>query len=54
MTDSQNINIVAIISELKNELADGNITRTTAFLDLVLSNGDALVELEEQLTNEGM
>lgn len=46
------IDMVTIIGKLKEELENGEVERTQAFLDLVLSNGDVLTELEEQLEDE--
>lgn len=46
------IDMVTLIGKLKEELENGEVERTQAFLDLVLSNGDVLTELEEQLKEE--
>lgn len=49
----EHIDMVELIQELKGELEEGNITRTQAFLDHVLSNGDIMEELRRQLEEEG-
>lgn len=46
------VDMVELINKLKKELDEGETLRTHVFLDLVLSNGDVLHQLEEQLINE--
>lgn len=42
-----------LIIEVKAEMNRGEITRANAFIDLILSNGDVLELLAEQLDAEG-
>lgn len=49
----QYLDMVKLIQELKEELKEGGIARTQAFLDHVLSNGDVVEELKRQLEEEG-
>lgn len=46
------LDMVDLINDLKKELDEGNTVKTHVFLDLVLSNGDVLHELENQLNEE--
>lgn len=50
--NTDKLDMVKLIQELQKELDEGNTVRTRAFLDLVLSNGDVLIDLEEQLIEE--
>ena len=47
------IDMVELIQELKGELEEGDTTRTQAFLDHILSNGDVMEDLRRQLEKEG-
>ena len=38
--------------EIKQELKEGKTDRANSFIDLVISNGDVLVDLENQLSEE--
>lgn len=48
----EKVDIVFMINKLKEELDDGDVVKTKEFLNHVLSNGDVLVELEEQFEEE--
>ena len=50
--NTDKLDMVKLIQELQKELDEGNTVRTHAFLDLVLSNGDVLNDLEKQLIDE--
>ena len=50
--NTDKLDMVKLIQELKTELDEGDTVRTHAFLDLVLSNGDVLNDLEKQLIEE--
>lgn len=50
--NTDKLDMVKLIQELKKELDEGNTFRTHAFLDLVLSNGEVLTDLENQLIEE--
>ena len=50
--NTDKLDMVKLIQELKTELDEGSTVRTHAFLDLVLSNGDVLIDLEKQLIEE--
>lgn len=52
MSENEKVDMVELVSQLKDELTQGDTERTQAFLDLVLSNGDVLIELENQLETE--
>ena len=50
--NTDKLDMVKLIQDLQKELGEGNIIRTQVFLDLVLSNGDVLHDLEKQLIEE--
>ena len=50
--NTDKLDMVELIQELQKELDEGDTFRTHAFLDLVLSNGDVLIDLEKQLIEE--
>ena len=47
------VDLGELVNDLKKELEAGEVKRSVAFLDLVLSNGDVWTMLEEQLEEEG-
>ena len=49
----ETIDLGELVNDLKKELKNGEVERSVAFLDLVLSNGDVWTMLEEQLEEEG-
>ena len=50
--NTDKLDMVELIQELQKELDEGDTFRKHAFLDLVLSNGDVLIDLEKQLIEE--
>ena len=49
----ETVDLGELVNDLKEELENGEVKRSVAFLDLVLSNGDVWTMLEEQLEEEG-
>ena len=49
----ETVNLGKLVNDLKKELENGEVKRSVAFLDLVLSNGDVWTMLEDQLEEEG-
>ena len=49
----ESVDLGELVNDLKKELSNGEVDRSVAFLDLVLSNGDVWTMLEEQLEEEG-
>ena len=49
----ETVDLGELVNDLKKELENGEVKRSVAFLDLVLSNGDVWTMLEEQLEEEG-
>ena len=49
----ETVDLGELVNDLKKELENGEVKRSVAFLDLVLSNGDVWTMLEDQLEEEG-
>lgn len=49
----ETVDLGELVNDLKKELENGEVKRSVAFLNLVLSNGDVWTMLEEQLEEEG-
>ena len=49
----ETVDLGKLVNDLKKELENGEVKRSVAFLDLVLSNGDVWTMLEDQLEEEG-
>lgn len=49
----ETVDLGELVNDLKKELENGEVKRSVAFLDLVLSNGNVWTMLEDQLEEEG-